>query len=61
MVFRGALFDSLTVRENVAISCGKAAQSDDRVNARVEEILGFIGLSSTWTRCRRSWADSGAE
>jgi phospholipid/cholesterol/gamma-HCH transport system ATP-binding protein len=35
MVFQeGALFDSLTVRENVG----------DKADARVEEVLGFIGL-----------------
>ncbi|HEY2432375.1 MAG TPA: ATP-binding cassette domain-containing protein [Vicinamibacterales bacterium] len=47
MVFQeGALFDSLTVRENVAYKLTEelnwpAARSDERV----DEVLGFIGLS----------------
>jgi phospholipid/cholesterol/gamma-HCH transport system ATP-binding protein len=47
MVFQeGALFDSLTVRENVGYKLWEELRwSDDRANARVEEILGFIGLS----------------
>ena len=47
MVFQeGALFDSLTVRENVGYKLWEELRwPDDRVNARVEEILGFIGLS----------------
>src|SRR5580765_2661668 len=47
MVFQeGALFDSLTVRENVGYKLWEELRwTDDRVNARVEEILGFIGLS----------------
>jgi phospholipid/cholesterol/gamma-HCH transport system ATP-binding protein len=46
MVFQeGALFDSLTVAENVGYKLYE--QSDkplDEVRARVEEVLGFIGL-----------------
>jgi phospholipid/cholesterol/gamma-HCH transport system ATP-binding protein len=47
MVFQeGALFDSLTVRENVGYKLWEELRwSDDKSNARVEEILGFIGLS----------------
>ena len=47
MVFQeGALFDSLTVRENVGYKLYEELRwSLDRVDARVEEILGFIGLS----------------
>lgn len=47
MVFQeGALFDSLTVRENVGYKLWEELRwSDDKANARVEEILGFIGLS----------------
>jgi phospholipid/cholesterol/gamma-HCH transport system ATP-binding protein len=47
MVFQeGALFDSLTVRENVAYKLSDELRwSADRADARVEEVLGFIGLS----------------
>ena len=47
MVFQeGALFDSLTVRENVGYKLSEELQwPDERVNERVEEILGFIGLA----------------
>ena len=47
MVFQeGALFDSLTVRENVGYKLvEELAWPADRANARVEEVLGFIGLS----------------
>ena len=46
MVFQeGALFDSLTVRENVGYKLFEELNWPiDRVNARVEEVLGFIGL-----------------
>jgi phospholipid/cholesterol/gamma-HCH transport system ATP-binding protein len=47
MVFQeGALFDSLTVRENVGYKLFEesAAPLDD-VNRRVEEVLGFVRLS----------------
>jgi len=46
MVFQeGALFDSLTVRENVGYKLSEELLwPDDQVNARVEEIVGFIGL-----------------
>ena len=47
MVFQeGALFDSLTVRENVGYKLYEELRwSEDKVNERVEEILGFIGLA----------------
>ena len=47
MVFQeGALFDSLTVRENVGYKLWEELHwADDQVNTRVEEILGFIGLA----------------
>jgi phospholipid/cholesterol/gamma-HCH transport system ATP-binding protein len=46
MVFQeGALFDSLTVRENVGYKLYEELNWPvDLVNARVEEVLGFIGL-----------------
>jgi phospholipid/cholesterol/gamma-HCH transport system ATP-binding protein len=46
MVFQeGALFDSLTVRENVGYKLFEELRWPlDRANARVEEVLGFIGL-----------------
>ncbi|HXE79714.1 MAG TPA: ATP-binding cassette domain-containing protein [Vicinamibacterales bacterium] len=46
MVFQeGALFDSLTVRENVGYKLYEELRwPPDRVDARVEEVLGFIGL-----------------
>ena len=46
MVFQeGALFDSLTVRENVGYKLYEELRwPEDRVNTRVEEVLGFIGL-----------------
>ena len=46
MVFQeGALFDSLTVRENVGYKLWEELKQPlDQVNKRVEEVLGFIGL-----------------
>ena len=46
MVFQeGALFDSLTVRENVGYKLFEELQWPiDQANARVAEVLGFIGL-----------------
>ena len=46
MVFQeGALFDSLTVRENVGYKLFEELHWPlERANARVEEVLGFIGL-----------------
>jgi len=47
MVFQeGALFDSLTVRENVGYKLWEELKQPlDLVNTRVEEVLGFIGLT----------------
>ncbi len=46
MVFQeGALFDSLTVRENVGYKLFEESNMPlDDVNRRVEEVLGFVGL-----------------
>jgi phospholipid/cholesterol/gamma-HCH transport system ATP-binding protein len=46
MVFQeGALFDSLTVAENTGYKLSDELHwSDDKVRARVEETLGFVGL-----------------
>ena len=42
---KGALFDSLTVRENVGYKLFEELNWPlDEANARVEEVLGFIGL-----------------
>ena len=46
MVFQeGALFDSLTVAENVGYKLLEEGAPEAEVWARVEEILGFIGLA----------------
>jgi len=47
MIFQeGALFDSLTVRENVGYKLYEETQMPlDEVGRRVEEVLGFIGLA----------------
>ena len=47
MVFQeGALFDSLTVRENVGYKLYEETDMPlDQVDRRVEEVLGFIGLA----------------
>jgi phospholipid/cholesterol/gamma-HCH transport system ATP-binding protein len=47
MVFQeGALFDSLTVRENVGYKLYEETDMpSDQVDERVEEVLGFIGLA----------------
>jgi phospholipid/cholesterol/gamma-HCH transport system ATP-binding protein len=47
MVFQeGALFDSLTVRENVGFKLYEAAKLPvEEIDRRVEEVLGFVGLS----------------
>jgi phospholipid/cholesterol/gamma-HCH transport system ATP-binding protein len=46
MIFQeGALFDSLTVRENVGYKLFEESDMPlDQVNQRVEEVLGFVGL-----------------
>jgi phospholipid/cholesterol/gamma-HCH transport system ATP-binding protein len=40
-----ALFDSLTVAENVAFRLMEEGMPDDQIDARVAEVLGFVGLS----------------
>ena len=47
MIFQeGALFDSLTVRENVGYKLYEESDMPlDEANRRVEEVLGFVGLS----------------
>jgi phospholipid/cholesterol/gamma-HCH transport system ATP-binding protein len=47
MVFQeGALFDSLTVRENVGYKLYEETDAPlEEVHQRVEEVLGFVGLS----------------
>ena len=47
MVFQeGALFDSLTVAENVGFKLYEESDmADEEVRARVEEVIGFVGLS----------------
>jgi phospholipid/cholesterol/gamma-HCH transport system ATP-binding protein len=45
MVFQeGALFDSLTVAENVGYKLLEEGMPEEQVWGRVEEVLGFIGL-----------------
>jgi phospholipid/cholesterol/gamma-HCH transport system ATP-binding protein len=39
-----ALFDSLTVAENVGFRLLEEGREDDEVDARVAEVLGFVGL-----------------
>src|SRR5215203_3619172 len=47
MIFQeGALFDSLTVRENVGYKLYEETDMPlEQVHARVEEVLGFVGLA----------------
>src|SRR6187549_1310157 len=46
MVFQeGALFDSLTVAENVGYKLLEEGMPADEVWPRVEEVLGFVGLA----------------
>jgi phospholipid/cholesterol/gamma-HCH transport system ATP-binding protein len=46
MVFQeGALFDSLTVRENVGYKLAELRVPDAEISRRVEEVLGFVRLS----------------
>jgi len=45
MVFQeSALFDSLTVRENVAYRLYEEDADEDEIERRVREVLGFVGL-----------------
>jgi phospholipid/cholesterol/gamma-HCH transport system ATP-binding protein len=49
MVFQeGALFDSLTVRDNVAYQLIQEQVPDDEIDARVRESLRFVGLEQTF-------------
>jgi phospholipid/cholesterol/gamma-HCH transport system ATP-binding protein len=52
MVFQeGALFDSLTVRENVGYKLfEETTKPIDEVDTRVREVLGFVGLSEYFLR-----------
>jgi phospholipid/cholesterol/gamma-HCH transport system ATP-binding protein len=46
MVFQeGALFDSLSVAENVGFRLAEDGEDEDKVEERVREMLGFVGLS----------------
>lgn len=50
MVFQeGALFDSLTVRDNVAYQLIQEQVSDEEIDARVHEALRFVGLEETFS------------
>jgi phospholipid/cholesterol/gamma-HCH transport system ATP-binding protein len=45
MVFQeSALFDSLTVRENVAYRLYELGAHEDEIDKKVREVLGFVGL-----------------
>jgi phospholipid/cholesterol/gamma-HCH transport system ATP-binding protein len=49
MVFQeGALFDSLTVRDNVAYQLIQEGVPDDEIDTRVHEALRFVGLAETF-------------
>jgi len=49
MVFQeGALFDSLTVRDNVAYQLIQERVSDEEIDSRVHEALRFVGLEQTF-------------
>jgi phospholipid/cholesterol/gamma-HCH transport system ATP-binding protein len=49
MVFQeGALFDSLTVRDNVAYQLIQEEVPDDEIDTRVHEALRFVGLEETF-------------
>ncbi len=48
MVFQeGALFDSLTVRDNVAYQLIQERVPDEEIDSRVHEALSFVGLEET--------------
>lgn len=50
MVFQeGALFDSLTVRDNVAFQLIQERVPDDEIDRRVREALSFVGLEETFS------------
>jgi len=51
MVFQeGALFDSMTVGDNVGYRLNDDELPEDEVEARVREMLGFVGLSPFYDR-----------
>ncbi len=51
MVFQeGALFDSLSVGDNVGFRLREDGQADEAVEARVRELLGFVGLGPFYAR-----------
>jgi phospholipid/cholesterol/gamma-HCH transport system ATP-binding protein len=45
----GALFDSLTVRDNVAYQLIQEEVADDEIDVRVRESLRFVGLEQTFS------------
>jgi len=50
MVFQeGALFDSLSVRDNVAYQLIQEQVSDEEIDQRVREALRFVGLEETFS------------
>ena len=50
MVFQeGALFDSLTVRDNVAYQLIQEGVADEEIDSRVHEALSFVGLEETFS------------
>lgn len=50
MVFQeGALFDSLTVRDNVAYQLIQQRVADEEIDERVREALTFVGLEETFS------------
>ncbi|MGH9563555.1 MAG: ABC transporter ATP-binding protein [Terracidiphilus sp.] len=50
MVFQeGALFDSLTVRDNVAYQLIQEQVADEEIDSRVREELRFVGLEQTFS------------
>jgi phospholipid/cholesterol/gamma-HCH transport system ATP-binding protein len=50
MVFQeGALFDSLTVRDNVAYQLIQERVPDEEIDSRVHEALRFVGLEETFS------------
>jgi phospholipid/cholesterol/gamma-HCH transport system ATP-binding protein len=50
MVFQeGALFDSLTVRDNVAYQLIQQRVTDEEIDERVREALTFVGLEETFS------------
>jgi phospholipid/cholesterol/gamma-HCH transport system ATP-binding protein len=51
MVFQeGALFDSLTVRDNVAYQLIAERVPDHQIDRRVRKALGFVGLEETFSQ-----------